>query len=263
MRAPHEPVLLPHPPSPSSPRLHNATIAPPRHDAPGSECTSNLARPPSIPTLSTDHHRLRAEILLTASEQPPNLNEIKFRSMGWLKPKPSSTPEVAYQSNPTDRKHNATTIVIRSSSSSNKCKDEHKSSAQHLERIDSHHDNSSSSTGEPLLYHFQPKHLKDIDLPFIPSTTVLKAAKILHRVWIVVDNIVYDCTTFLHEHPGGNTVIESFAGQDCSWQFWRFHNRQHMRDSGLGLRVGRTEGVKNLFAERARFVGLRKLDVWN
>lgn len=42
---------------------------------------------------------------------------------------------------------------------------------------------------------------------------------------IVIDDIVYDCTDFIHDHPGGITVLESFGGSECSckprsrWQF--------------------------------------------
>ncbi|KAL4884974.1 hypothetical protein BJY04DRAFT_214858 [Aspergillus karnatakaensis] len=78
--------------------------------------------------------------------------------------------------------------------------------------------------------------------------------------WIVVDSIIYDCTDFQHEHPGGPVVIRSFVGQDCSWQFWRFHSKQHMIDFGRGLRVGRTSGINNRFKESPRYVGLSSLD---
>ena len=179
--------------------------------------------------------------------------------MGWLKPKFTPTLGSPYQSSTDD--HNSNTEIIRG-------KDSHKSSAQHLERIDSHAEISTGNTTttttdeESLVFPFQPTYVKDIDLPFIPSTVVLRAQKSFNRVWIVVDNIVFDCTNFLHEHPGGNMVVESFAGQDCSWQFWRFHNPVHMRESGLRLRIGRTVGVENRFKERPRFVGLRGLDGW-
>ncbi|KAL1614078.1 hypothetical protein SLS54_010009 [Diplodia seriata] len=82
------------------------------------------------------------------------------------------------------------------------------------------------------------------------------------RLLIVIDAIVYDCTDFARsQHPGGSAVIESLAGSDCSWQFWRFHSAQHLRDVGRGLRVGRTAGVRNRFGEeRAKYVGLGGLD---
>lgn len=77
-------------------------------------------------------------------------------------------------------------------------------------------------------------------------------------LYIVVDGIVYDCTQFVHDHPGGPRVIQSFRGQDCSWQFWRFHSKEIMKEWGHPLRVARTQGVKNRWKERPRFVGLRK-----
>ncbi|KIV83434.1 hypothetical protein PV11_05461 [Exophiala sideris] len=33
---------------------------------------------------------------------------------------------------------------------------------------------------------------------------------------LVIDEIVYDCTSFVDKHPGGDAVIKSFAGKDCS-----------------------------------------------
>ncbi|KAB2578312.1 Cytochrome b5 [Lasiodiplodia theobromae] len=83
------------------------------------------------------------------------------------------------------------------------------------------------------------------------------------RLWIVIDAIVYDCTDFARSqhHPGGAAPIEQLAGGDCSWQFWRFHAAEHLRDYGWGLRVARTAGVRNKFGEkRPRYVGLRGLD---
>jgi cytochrome b involved in lipid metabolism len=168
--------------------------------------------------------------------------------MGWLKPKSSALLERPYDSSLSDINHKVAD------------KDSQFFSVEHVERIVDPPTATTATTKES--YPFQPTHLPDPDLPFIPSTVVLQAKRNLHRIWIVINNVVFDATDFLHEHPGGNTVIESFAGQDCSWQFWRFHNRRHMRDSGLGLRIGRTAGVGNRFAERPRFVGLRKLDEW-
>jgi len=74
---------------------------------------------------------------------------------------------------------------------------------------------------------------------------------------IVIDKIVYDCTTFVKEHPGGETVVKAFAGEDCSWQFWRFHGKKEMEEFGRRLRVGKTDGVKNRYAEIPQYVGLR------
>jgi len=218
--------------------------------------------------LQKDRQTNREKAVVT-SKPEHRLNLNRTRSMGWLKPKPSSTPEAAHRSNPNNH---IDQITAPATSDSSSIKDDLNISAQHLERIDSHIESDSTATDEkeqeelnqPPLYPFQPAQLKDGDLPFIESTVVLKAQQDFHRTWLVVDTVVFDTTDFLHEHPGGNTVIESFAGQDCSWQFWRFHNRKHMRDSGAALRIGRTSGVGNQFAERPRFVGLRGLnDDWS
>jgi cytochrome b involved in lipid metabolism len=44
----------------------------------------------------------------------------------------------------------------------------------------------------------------------------------------VIDDIVYDCTLLKSEHPGGEQTIQSFAGAECSWQFWKFHGEKEM-----------------------------------
>jgi cytochrome b involved in lipid metabolism len=76
---------------------------------------------------------------------------------------------------------------------------------------------------------------------------------------IVIDNIAYDCTYFLKEHPRGEQIIKSFGGAECSWQFWRFHGKKELED------FGRTEGMVNKFKEPQRYVGLKRLgdDEWD
>ncbi|PPJ50577.1 hypothetical protein CBER1_06280 [Cercospora berteroae] len=129
-------------------------------------------------------------------------------------------------------------------------------STEHIEVVNTHDDPASLSPART--YPFQPKSIPEASLPFI-SASIVVAQKIgkrkEQRTWIVVDNIVYDCADFVHEHPGGNDVIESFRGEDCSWQFWRFHNKEHLKEIGGSLRVGRTKGVKNRFPEPKQFIG--------
>ena len=108
-------------------------------------------------------------------------------------------------------------------------------------------------------YPFQATSLSNDKLPFIPSDVVQAARSDPNRLWIVIDQVVFDCTEFASIHPGGYTVIESFHGEDCSWQFWRFHSRSNMDTDGQPLRIGRTADVANRFKEKPRFVGLRRL----
>lgn len=138
-----------------------------------------------------------------------------------------------------------------------------KSSSEHVENVEPGPAISirlPSVTDEQ--YPFQGVAAPDDSLPFIPPNIVRsqRSAKENRdrRIWIVIDKIVYDCTNFIHEHPGGDTVIRSFIGEDSSWQFWRFHSRSVMDNYGRPLRIGRTEGVENRFKEPPRFVGSSK-----
>ena len=129
---------------------------------------------------------------------------------------------------------------------------------------------------DAVIWPFHDEDKADNDLPFIPKEEVMaKRAQTQCQVnqetlprdeslWIVVDNIVYDCSSFVHDHPGGQQVIRSFVGEDCSWQFWRFHGKNEMDRYGRALRVGRTSGVQNRFPEAPRYVGLSKIghDEW-
>ncbi|OJJ69692.1 hypothetical protein ASPBRDRAFT_46049 [Aspergillus brasiliensis CBS 101740] len=139
-----------------------------------------------------------------------------------------------------------------------------KPSTEHVEDIKSTEDFEHVEHVEDthLEYPLQPS-IADNDLPFIPAAVVrdhkLRFSQGQGRAWIVVDNIVYDCTKFINEHPGGETVIRSFVGEDCSWQFWRFHEQAIMEQWGRPLRVGRTEGVRNRFKEIPKYFGPSKI----
>lgn len=82
--------------------------------------------------------------------------------------------------------------------------------------------------------------------------------------WIVVDDIVHDCSEFVAEHPCGEQAILSFVGEDCSWQFWRFHGKNEMEQYAKCLRIGRTREIVIRFVKPVRFVGLSKFgkDDW-
>lgn len=111
-------------------------------------------------------------------------------------------------------------------------------------------------------YPFQDSTISEDALPFIPPSVVRDQRALSSqgqgRAWIVVNDIIYDCTAFLKDHPGGDTVIKSFIGEDCSWQFWRFHSQALMDQYGRSLRVGRTKGVENRFLEPPKFFGSRR-----
>lgn len=113
-----------------------------------------------------------------------------------------------------------------------------KAATQHIETVSLDPDTTSRpantqrpSSSSSKTYNFVPFDVADSDLPFLPASEVkaraqsslpVDASSEPSELWIVVDNIVFDCSEFVFNHPGGQQVIESFRGEDCSWQFWRF-----------------------------------------
>jgi len=152
--------------------------------------------------------------------------------------------------------------------------------AAYVEEIENSSDEATRKASiSAKQYPFVDESIPNDALPFISKGEVLEHCKkqppidrLLHaeetkqenELWIVIDNIIYDCSEFASEHPGGEGVILSFLGEDCSWQFWRLHSKNVMEQYGRALRVGRTEGVKNRFKETVMYVGLSKLgdDNW-
>jgi predicted heme/steroid binding protein len=45
------------------------------------------------------------------------------------------------------------------------------------------------------------------------------------RVWVAIDNGVYDVTDFTAQHPGGGEILRSVAGRDVSTIFQSYHPR--------------------------------------
>jgi cytochrome b involved in lipid metabolism len=138
-----------------------------------------------------------------------------------------------------------------------------KTDAREISHIEDISASSTAQPEKPNVIPFAPLRTTDAELPLVPAAHITSKSQrcnedLGERLYLVVDNIVYDCTDFMHEHPGGQRVIQSFKGQDCSWQFWRFHSKDTMADWGRPLRVARTEGVPNKWKERPRFVGLRR-----
>ena len=107
-----------------------------------------------------------------------------------------------------------------------------KDSFEHIENISGARDDlACDQLHKPdsgVLYPFQPSNVSDEDLPFIPAE-VLRSKRRPGALcgkesvseepkdyWVVVDAIVYDCTSFISSHPGGEQVILSFVGENCS-----------------------------------------------
>ncbi|KAG7311095.1 hypothetical protein JYU34_003960 [Plutella xylostella] len=56
--------------------------------------------------------------------------------------------------------------------------------------------------------------------------------------FIIIDNVVYDVTAFLDDHPGGAEVLLDNAGRDASDCFHDIGHSQDARDWMLQFRAG-------------------------
>lgn len=63
-------------------------------------------------------------------------------------------------------------------------------------------------------------------------------------LWIIVDEEVYDLTTFQDEHPGGKKILQRVGGKDASKQFWKYHNAGILRKYKGKLQVGALDTKK-------------------
>jgi cytochrome b involved in lipid metabolism len=168
--------------------------------------------------------------------------------MGWLTLKRQAQSLDSAPAPATDNIQNSKLPYLNGTSSSDT-----ESTVQHIENI-----SPAPKRSRPCVYPDVP----DNKLPFIPTTEITAKRcdpDSVSDLWIVIDKIVYDCSVFVYEHPGGDAVIKNFKGSDCSWQFWRFHGKEELKEHGKGLRIGRTAEMSNLYKERPKYVGLKAL----
>lgn len=76
--------------------------------------------------------------------------------------------------------------------------------------------------------------------------------------WTIVDGNVYDVTTWIPRHPGGDRLLLAFAGRDCTDEFAAFH-RPELRKRLDAFLVGETEPEDDESSKRDRREGLSKL----
>lgn len=71
---------------------------------------------------------------------------------------------------------------------------------------------------------------KSMSAPFMNTSTTQYSMAEVHKhstrdsAWIVVHGHVYDCTSFLKDHPGGTDSILINAGTDCTEEFDAIHS---------------------------------------
>ncbi|OXV11363.1 hypothetical protein Egran_00869 [Elaphomyces granulatus] len=63
-------------------------------------------------------------------------------------------------------------------------------------------------------------------------------------LWVVIDEDVYDLTSFQDEHPGGKKILQRVAGKDASKQFWKYHNEGILKKYKQQLQIGSLDSKK-------------------
>ena len=51
---------------------------------------------------------------------------------------------------------------------------------------------------------------------YMGQKVVFEACSVSILSEIVTDDVIYDCSSFVNKHPGGESVVQSFGGQNCS-----------------------------------------------
>ncbi|EGV62467.1 Cytochrome b5 [Yamadazyma tenuis] len=61
-------------------------------------------------------------------------------------------------------------------------------------------------------------------------------------LWMVYNGLVYDCSSFLDEHPGGEEVVLDVAGTDATEEFDDIGHSDDAHEILKGLLIGKLEG---------------------
>ena len=82
----------------------------------------------------------------------------------------------------------------------------------------------------------------DIDLDSLPEYTVEEVARHDSKengVWLILDGLVYDPTSFLPKHPGGAGFLLEVAGEDATSEFEAAIHSQDARDKAKEFLIGK------------------------
>ncbi|XP_014488487.1 PREDICTED: cytochrome b5-like [Dinoponera quadriceps] len=61
------------------------------------------------------------------------------------------------------------------------------------------------------------------------------------KIWIVINDYVYDVTNYLHRHPGGADLLEEYAGRDATNEFDEFGHSSDARKIMKEFLIGELE----------------------
>ena len=88
-----------------------------------------------------------------------------------------------------------------------------------------------------VLYPKIPSKLRGKTLPKYTMEEVAKH-NTKDDCWIILDERVYDITSFIDRHPGGVGPVVNMAGKDATEQFEMLHNKSVLKRYGKKLLIG-------------------------
>ena len=65
-----------------------------------------------------------------------------------------------------------------------------------------------------------------------------------NECWIILKGTVYNISSYLAYHPGGEKIIEKFGGKDCTDEFDKYHSWVNIEGLVGVLKVGYVEKIK-------------------
>ena len=62
--------------------------------------------------------------------------------------------------------------------------------------------------------------------------------------WLVIDNMIYDITSFLNIHPGGSGILMTVGGKDATEYFEELHKEEILTKIGETYMIGLVQSSK-------------------
>ncbi|KAG2414938.1 hypothetical protein HFD88_006126 [Aspergillus terreus] len=72
-------------------------------------------------------------------------------------------------------------------------------------------------------------------------------------MWVIIDNAVYDLSSFQELHPGGKKVLLAVAGTDATKKYRKYHSDKAMARYGNDLRIGVVESSEQQKPKKSFF----------
>ncbi|KAL5359056.1 cytochrome b5-like heme/steroid binding domain-containing protein [Aspergillus floccosus] len=76
--------------------------------------------------------------------------------------------------------------------------------------------------------------------------------------WAIIDNAVYDLSSFQELHPGGKKILLAVAGTDATKKYRKYHSDKAMARYGNDLRIGVLESSEQEKPKKSFFSRFRR-----